>query len=117
MQINITFRHFVASDSLKNYVREKLERVNKYLDQAGEAHVVLYLERHLHHADISIHAKPFNLRGLAESEDMYASIDLAMDRIEAQLRREKDRIKNHHGKERVHHRQDILPEVRTVDAG
>lgn len=108
MQLNITFRQLDPIDSLKNYAREKVERVNKYLDKAGEAHVVLSLERHLHHADISIHSGSFLLRGREKSEDMYASIDLAMDKIEKQLKRYKEKLKHHHGKDRVHHRQETV---------
>ena len=108
MQLNITFRQFGSSDSLKEYAKEKVERVNKYLDRAGEAHVVLSLERHLHHADITIHSGAWVLRGRDKSADMYASIDAAMDKIEAQLRKYKEKIKNHHGRERVHHRQELV---------
>ena len=112
MQMNITFRHIDPIDSLKSYAQEKVERAHKYLDKAGEAHVVLSLERHLHHADITIHSGTFVLRGREKSEDMYASIDLAMDKIERQLRRYKDRLKHHHGREKVHHGQDLLASLR-----
>jgi putative sigma-54 modulation protein len=112
MRLNITFRNLEATDALKNYASEKIERVHKYLDRAGEAHVVLSLERHLHHADITIHAGTFLLRGREKSEDMYASIDLAMDKIERQLRRYKEKLKRHHGRERIHHRQEMLNNVR-----
>jgi putative sigma-54 modulation protein len=112
MQLNITFRNLEASDSLKDYAREKVERVNKYLDRAGEAHVVLSLERHLHHADITIHSGAFVLRGREKSEDMYASIDLAMDKIERQLRRYKEKLKNHHGKSWSHHQEKALAHLK-----
>lgn len=108
MQMNITFRHLDPIDSLKNYAREKVERVNKYLDKATESHVVLSLERHLHLADITIQSGTFVLRGKEKSEDMYASIDLAMDKIERQLKRYKEKLKSHHGKERVHHRANLV---------
>jgi putative sigma-54 modulation protein len=111
MQMNITFRQFGTSDSLKEYAREKVDRVNRLLDRAGEAHVVLSLERHLHHADITIHSGSWILRGREKSEDMYASIDLAMDKIERQLRRYKDKLKTHHGRERVHHRQELVDQL------
>jgi putative sigma-54 modulation protein len=45
---------------------------------------------------------------------MYASIDLAMDKIERQLRRYKDKLKTHHGRERVHHRQDLVNQLSRV---
>jgi len=108
MNMNITFRHLDPIDSLKNYAQEKVERVNKYLDRATEATVVLSLERHLHHADITIHSGSYVLRGREKSEDMYASIDLAMDKIERQLKRYKEKLKSHHGKERVHHRAEMI---------
>lgn len=116
MQFNITFRQFGTSDSLKEYAREKVERVNRLLDRAGEAHVVLSLERHLHHADITIHSGAWVLRGREKSDDMYASIDLAMDKIERQLRRYRDKLKTHHGKERVHHRQDLVNSLKVRHA-
>src|SRR5215472_18049266 len=102
MRLNITFRNLDATDALKQYASEKIDRVQKHLDRAGEAHIVLSLERHLHHADISIHAGTFLLRGREKSEDMYASIDLAMDKIERQVLRYKEKLKHHHGRERIH---------------
>ncbi len=116
MQFNITFRQFGASDSLKEYAREKVERVNRLLDRAGEAHVVLSLERHLHHADITIYSGAWVLRGREKSDDMYASIDLAMDKIERQLRRYRDKLKSHHGRERIHHRHDMVEQLRVRHA-
>jgi len=112
MQLNITFRNLASSDSLKEYAQDKVERIHKYLDRAGEAHVVLSLERHLHHADITIQSGAWLLRGREKSEDMYASIDLAMDKIERQLRRYKEKLKTHHGRERVHHRQELMNQLR-----
>lgn len=111
MQLSITFRNFEASDSLKEYAREKVDRVNRYLDRAGEAHVVLSLERHLHHADITIYSGTFVLRGKEKSGDMYASLDLAMEKIERQLKRYKDRLKRHHG-HHGHHNQAALNRFR-----
>lgn len=111
MQMSITFRNFDASDSLKEYAREKVDRVNRYLDRAGEAHVVLSLERHLHHADITIHSGSFVLRGKEKSGDMYASLDLAMEKIERQLKRYKERLQSHH-RRHGHHNQAALHRIR-----
>ena len=63
MHLNITFRNLDTSESIKEHARERVERVNKFLDRAGDAHVVLSLERHLHHADVTIHSGAFVLRG------------------------------------------------------
>jgi ribosome hibernation promoting factor len=111
MQFNITFRNLDATDALKEYARDKVERVNKYVDRPTEAHVVLSLERYLHHADIGIHAGRYFLRGREKSPDMYASIDLAMDKIERQLKRYKEKLKAHH-KGAPHHNAEPEPRIR-----
>ena len=96
MQVNITFRNMFATDALRNHVQEKLSKVvDKYLDKVTEAHVTLSLERYLHHADINLHAGHFHVRGKERSEDMYASIDLAIDKIERQLKKHKERLRSH----------------------
>jgi len=93
MQVNITFRGMDSTESLKSHVNERIEHVEKYFDRSVEAHAVLSLERYLHNADITIHAGSYLLRGKAKSEDMYKSIDEAVDKIEKQLKRYKDKLK------------------------
>ena len=96
MQVNITFRNMFATDALRNHVQDKLGKVvDKYLDKVTEAHVTLSLERYLHQADINLHAGHFHVRGKEKSEDMYASIDMAIDKIERQLKKHKERLKSH----------------------
>lgn len=96
MQVQTTFRNLEATEALKSYVQNKVDHVvSKYLDKVTEAHCVLSLERYLHHADVNIHAGHFFIRGRERSEDMYASIDLAMDKIERQLKRYKEKLKSH----------------------
>ena len=114
MQVNITFRNMFATDALRNHVQDKLDKVvGKYLDKVTEAHVTLSLERYLHHADINLHAGQFHVRGKEKCEDMYASIDMAVDKIERQLKKYKERLHNHrpahfHSSEPVRVRYEIL---------
>lgn len=103
MKLDITFRGLDPIESLKRYARTKLERIGRHVSHDGAAHVVLSIERHLHHADIELRAGPLVMRGHAKSGDMYASIDGAVDRLDRQLRRIRDRRKHHHGRDRVHH--------------
>jgi putative sigma-54 modulation protein len=113
MQTNITFRNLHATEAIKTYAREKVERVHKYVDGANEAHVVLGVERHLHQADITVHAGHFFVRGREVCEDLYASIDLAMDKIERQLKRYKEKLKErrgepHHNEGHIRVRHDVV---------
>lgn len=95
MQVNITFRHLEPTEALKTHAREKVEHVQRYVDRPSEAHVVMYVENLEHHADITLKAGPFLVRGQAKTEDMYASIDQATDKIERQLKKHKEKLKNH----------------------
>jgi putative sigma-54 modulation protein len=115
MQVNITFRNMFATDALRNHVQDKLSKVvDKYLDKVTEAHVTLSLERYLHQADVNLHAGHFHVRGKEKSEDMYASIDMAIDKIERQLKKHKEKLKNHkvierqNGQRSVDIRHDVL---------
>ena len=117
MQVNITFRHLESTEALKAHAREKVEHIQRYVDRPSEAHVVLYVENLEHHADINLKAGPFLLRGRAKSNDMYASIDAAADKIERQLKKHKEKLKNHKAIERQNGQRtvDIRHEVLSVE--
>ena len=92
MQVNVTFRHLEPTEALKDHVRSRIEHCQRYVDRPGEAHAVLHVEHLHHHAEITLKAGKFLLRGTAKSEDMYASIDAAAERIERQLKKHKEKI-------------------------
>ncbi len=100
MQINVTFRHIDSSDPIREYATEKVDRVvNKYYKRAVESQVILSVTKRRHMADIYIHGPHFDVSAHAITEDMYAAIDEAIDKIEKQLRRHKDRVNHHKGSE------------------
>jgi putative sigma-54 modulation protein len=96
MQVNITFRHLDPTEALKAHVKGRVEHVQRFIDRPSEAHAVLHVENLAHHAEITVKAGRFLLRGTARSPDMYASIDAAADKIERQLKKHKERIASHH---------------------
>lgn len=117
MQLNVTFRHLDPSEALKAHVRGKLEHVERYLDRPTEAYAVLHVENLQHHAEITVKAGRFLLRGTAKSPDMYASIDAAADRIERQLKKHKEKLHgahkanatpHHNGQEAVEIHHEVL---------
>jgi putative sigma-54 modulation protein len=95
MQITTTFRHIESSEALKSYAGEKLERVQKYIDEPIVAQVFLTVEKIRHIAEVTITAKGITIKASEETNDMYAAIDAVVDKIERQLRRYKERIKEH----------------------
>jgi putative sigma-54 modulation protein len=96
MNANVSFRHMESSASLRDYAEGKLERIcDKYVQGKIDATVVMSVEKHWHIADFTLYIKNFTVKGKHRSEDMYSSIDLALEKIEKQLRRHKDRLKDH----------------------
>jgi putative sigma-54 modulation protein len=95
MQTEFTFRHLDPSEALKSYATDKLSRLQKYLRAPLEAHVTLSIERHLQCVDMSISAGSEHYQGRAEQEDMYASIDAVVAKIQKQINRAKGHQNNH----------------------
>jgi putative sigma-54 modulation protein len=102
MQVNITFRHLEPTEALKAHVRGRVEHVQRYIDRPSEAHAVLHVENFAHHAEITVKAGRFLLRGTARSPDMYGSIDAATDKIERQLKKHKEKLYNHKANGHAH---------------
>jgi putative sigma-54 modulation protein len=89
MRVSFTFRNLDSSEALKNYATEKIAKIQKYLRAPLEAEVTASVERHLQRIDVVVSSGGKRYAGTEESDDMYASIDLAMDKIEGQVRRSK----------------------------
>ncbi|MEW6658075.1 MAG: ribosome-associated translation inhibitor RaiA [Thermodesulfobacteriota bacterium] len=94
MQISVTFRQIEPSEALKNYVTERLHKFKRYLDGPVEAHVVLGLEKFRHLADVTIDSNGRIIKGRDENADMYAAIDLVMDKIDMQLKKLRDKLRD-----------------------
>ncbi|MCK4546260.1 MAG: ribosome-associated translation inhibitor RaiA, partial [Candidatus Eisenbacteria sp.] len=98
MQITTTARHFELTPALKDHIEERLSKLTKYFDQLIRSHVTLSVQKHEHMAEISLHGSNVDLNGRGKSEDMYVSVDLAVDKLERQLRKFKEKIRIHKGR-------------------
>jgi ribosome hibernation promoting factor len=100
MQFSVTFRHMDATEALKSYAKEKLSRIWKFLPDPIAAHVTMSTERHMHRADVTVQLhNGIRVAGHEITEDMYSAIDLVMDKIERQVKRYKDKLRTHKGKD------------------
>jgi len=100
LQVSVTFRHVDPTEALKEYATEKVSRAaKKYLRDPLEAHVILSVVKRRHQAEINIHASHFEISAHESTEDLYSAIDLALAKVERQLRRHKDRINHHKGRQ------------------
>ena len=93
MQTSVTFKNLDPSDHIKTYVSEKLNRFDKYLYNPGEASVVLSVEKFRHIAEINIAGDRLNINGKEETEDMYSAIDMTLDKLEKQIKKNKQKVR------------------------
>jgi putative sigma-54 modulation protein len=114
MGIEITGRHIDVTDSMREYAGKRLTRLVEEFPRIEKVHLILDVQRYLHTAEAVLHARRhIQLEARECSEDMYASIDRVVDKIEKQLRRHVDKIigRKEHGKV-----TDLEREVRDANA-
>ncbi|MDZ7579431.1 MAG: ribosome-associated translation inhibitor RaiA [Deltaproteobacteria bacterium] len=97
MQISVTFKNLPPSENLKTYVKEKLDRFDRLLDNPAEASVVLSVEKFRHIAEINITGDRLSLIGKEEINDMYSAIDMVLDKLEKQLKKGKQKTRERRG--------------------
>jgi putative sigma-54 modulation protein len=83
------------SEALKHYVQERTARLDKYIDKPLDTQVTLSVQKFRQTADVVINANGIRIAGQEAHEDMYAAIDLVMDKIERQVKKYKERIRTH----------------------
>lgn len=93
MQKSVTFISLAPSEALKAYAFEKLDRFDKYLQNPATANVVLTVKKFRHIAEINISADGFMINAHEETSDMYSAIDMALDKIDKQIKKNKKKFK------------------------
>src|SRR3972149_3870581 len=93
MQVAVTFRHMETDEGVKVYVKEKVEKLQKYIENPREVHVVLAVEKFRHIAEITIvgNRGVFNSQG--RDNDLYAAIDQMVDKMERQIRERRKKVR------------------------
>jgi putative sigma-54 modulation protein len=86
MNITTTFRHMDGTSAVKKYAQTKVAKLQKFLRQSMRADVTLSLEGNQHVAEVHLKSGATHLHGSERSVDMYASIDLVVDKLESQIR-------------------------------
>ena len=97
MQVSVTFRHLDPRDELRDYVKEKIQRIKKYLDHPIEAQVVLTVEKFRNIAEVTLWTNGYTINCQEETGDMFSSIDVVIDKLERQVKKFKDKIQRFKG--------------------
>ncbi|MCB1112142.1 MAG: ribosome-associated translation inhibitor RaiA [Chlamydiales bacterium] len=96
--IEVTGRNVLVTDAMKDYAIEKVGKIEKFTDRIIDVHVMMDIQKIEHRVDIIMRVGHIKIKSSASSNDMYVSIDQAVDKLEKQLRRYKSRIQDHHAK-------------------
>ena len=106
MKVIISGRHMKLSDDMRAYAEEKMHKAETYFDRIIEGHMILYAEKHRRIVEVTLSAKRAKFHAQAETEDLYASIDGAMEKVDKQIRRHKEKLED-----RKHHREEAASDI------
>src|SRR4029434_2079466 len=95
MNLLIHGNHVEVTPALRDYVQVKLTRVERHFDQVIDANVQLTVEKLRQRAEITLRLRGNNIHVESVDNDMYAAIDMLVDKLDRQVLRHKDRLKDH----------------------
>lgn len=95
MQINISGHQLEVTEALRNYVNEKFERLERHFDKITSAQVIMSVEKLNQKVDATLQLAGGEVVAGAENSDMYAAIDLLVDKLDRQLIKFKEKNQKH----------------------
>ena len=100
MNLTVTGHHLDVTDSLRQYVGSKMDRLERHSDDVQDVHVILSVEKLRQKAEATVNIKDTQLFADTIDADMYAAIDLLTDKLDRQLIKHKEKVKDHHRKDK-----------------
>ena len=100
MKVDYTGRHMELTEPLKQFTRERLDKMATYLDDIIDVHVILGVEKHRHAAEITLKTRANAFVASATTDDMYTSITQAIEKLETQAHKHQGK-RNTRGHETV----------------
>lgn len=99
MQLHVTGRHVEVTPALKDYVYTKLEKLERHFDNVTDVHCILTVEKLRHKAEATVMVSGAKLYADAVDENMYAAIDLLLDKLDRQVKKYKEKLTDHHARD------------------
>jgi len=101
MNLTISGHHLEVTPALRSYVTDKLDRITRHFDQVVDVKVLLSIENQTEKqrrqkAECNIHVKGNDMFAESAHQDLYAAVDDLVDKLDRQVVKHKDRIRNHH---------------------
>jgi len=95
MQVNLSGHHVEITPPLRSYVEKKIARILRHCDRVIDVHCTLTVEKLRHAAESTIRLSSGKVHAAAVHDDMYAAIDLLADKLDEQVRRHKEKDRDH----------------------
>ncbi len=96
MNLSVTGQHIDVTDPLKDYVQEKMNKLERHFDNLTDIHVILSVEKLRQQAEAVLDLAGSRIHAEAEEHDMYAAIDALTDKLDRQVIKHKEKLKDHH---------------------
>ena len=94
MEISTTARHYDLTPALKDYAESKIEHLTTFFDHLDSAHVIFALEKYRHLVEVTVLGNGREFVAHETSDDMYASVDAVVEKLERQILKHKGKITN-----------------------
>ncbi len=101
MNLNITGHHVEVTPAIREYLTGKLDKVIRHFDQVTSVNVILSVEKLRQKAEITLHVKGKDIHADAVDADLYASIDLLVDKLDRQVVKYKEKVSDHNRDKRT----------------
>ncbi len=95
MNVQVSGHHVEVTPAIRGYVLSKLERVQRHFDQVIDINVILSVEKLRQKAEISVHMRGKDIHVESDDADLYAAIDLMMDKLDRQIIKHKQKAYSH----------------------
>ena len=95
MNLNLTGNHLDVTPALRDYVIAKLDRITRHFDHVIDVNVVLAVDKLRHKAEVNLHTRGKDIHVEAIEADMYAAIDMLIDKLDRQVVKHKEKLTDH----------------------
>ena len=110
MNLNLTGHHVEITSALHDYVVSKLSRITRHFDDVIDINVILSVEKLKQKAEANVHLRGKNIFVESDGEDMYASIDALVDKLDRQILKHKEKNENYRSSDALKNRKIEQPE-------
>ena len=95
MQLNLSGHHLDITSSIRQHTSDKLTKIKHHFDNIINVNMILEVQKDLQKAEATIHVSGADLFAKAESNDMYASIDKLINKLDSQIIKHKEKLHSH----------------------